>query len=538
MPTFKLDDREIPFDKGDTIIMAAYRQGIEIPHYCWHPGLSVAANCRMCLVEIAPPPGGRAMLLDIMRWDESKKDYVVDRKPKLQPACQVQATEGMVVLSNTSKHVLDARAHVQEFLLVNHPVDCPICDQAGECKLQDYWMAHQRTGKRMRDEPVHKPKAVPFGETIVYDAERCIACTRCIRFCAEVAGDHTLDLRERGNKNEVVLSPGRTLDGDYTLMTEHVCPVGALTSSHFRFKARVWLLKETPSVCPGCATGCNMWIDVDPREQRAYRNRPRDNTSVNGYWMCDDGMMTYLREHEGRLLQARVGRDSSHADVSVESAIERAAESLKKIPRGRLVVLLSAQASSEDNFVAAELARSLGAPLYLSAKGPWRGDKILRNVDQNPNRAGALAAATGTVVSSLKDLLPPPVRIVPSRPPPAPAATREEHPALSDEDEDDAVTRVSDAGAALLAAIEGQKPEAFNPEATMLDVGPMQRFAEERAQKPTEPAKFDPESTIAETPSSRLAVAGALAKKPSEPPLDTTLRETKPRVDPCSHSGA
>jgi NADH-quinone oxidoreductase subunit G len=405
MPTFKLDDREIPFDKGDTIIMAAYRQGIEIPHYCWHPGLSVAANCRMCLVEIAPPPGGRAMLLDIMRWDESKKDYVVDRKPKLQPACQVQATEGMVVLSNTSKHVLDARAHVQEFLLVNHPVDCPICDQAGECKLQDYWMAHQRTGKRMRDEPVHKPKAVPFGETIVYDAERCIACTRCIRFCAEVAGDHTLDLRERGNKNEVVLSPGRTLDGDYTLMTEHVCPVGALTSSHFRFKARVWLLKETPSVCPGCATGCNMWIDVDPREQRAYRNRPRDNTSVNGYWMCDDGMMTYLREHEGRLLQARVGRDSSHADVSVESAIERAAESLKKIPRGRLVVLLSAQASSEDNFVAAELARSLGAPLYLSAKGPWRGDKILRNVDQNPNRAGALAAATGTVVSSLKDLL-------------------------------------------------------------------------------------------------------------------------------------
>jgi len=141
-------------------------------------------------------------------------------------------------------------------------------------------------------------------------------------------------------------------------------------------------------------------------------------------------------------------------------------------------------------------------------------------------------------VSSLKDLLPPPVRIVPSRPPPAPAATREEHPALSDEDEDDAVTRVSDAGAALLAAIEGQKPEAFNPEATMLDVGPMQRFAEERAQKPTEPAKFDPESTIAETPSSRLAVAGALAKKPSEPPLDTTLRETKPRVEKPSQPPA
>ena len=405
MPTFKLDDREIPFEKGETIIQAAHRQGIEIPHYCWHPGLSVAANCRMCLVEIEPGPGQRAMMLDVLKWDAAKNDYVVDRKPKLQPACQQTAAEGMVVRSENSHFVKDARAHVQEFLLLNHPVDCPICDQAGECKLQDYYLSQQHTPKRMLDEPVHKPKAVPFGDTIVYDAERCITCTRCIRVCDELAGDHMLDLRERGNKNEIVTAPGRKLEGDYTLMTEHVCPVGALTSSHFRFKARVWTLTPVPSICPGCATGCNMFVDVDMRELRAYRNRPRDNEAVNKFWMCDDGMMTYLRETERRVLKASVRKDASREETTVEAAIERAAAGLKGVQKGWLAVLLCAQASTEDNFVMVEFARQLGAPLYLSAKGPWKGDNILRNVDQNPNRAGAVAVANNAKVGSLKDLL-------------------------------------------------------------------------------------------------------------------------------------
>ncbi len=405
MPTFKLDDIEIPFEKGETIIQAAHRQGIEIPHYCWHPGLSIAANCRMCLVEIEPGPGQRAMMLDVLKWDAAKNDYVVDRKPKLQPACQQMAGEGMVVRSESSHFVKDARAHVQEFLLVNHPVDCPICDQAGECKLQDYYLSEQHTPKRMLDEPVHKPKATVFGDTIVYDAERCIACTRCIRVCDELVGDHMLDLRERGNRFEVVVAPGRKLEGDYTLMTEHVCPVGALTSSHFRFKARVWTLKEIPSICPGCATGCNMYIDVDLRELRAYRNRPRDNEHVNKFWMCDDGMMTYLRESEGRVLKASVRKESSREETTVEAALERAAAGLKGVQKGWLAVLLSAQASTEDNFVMVEFARQLGAPLYLSAKGPWKGDEILRNVDQNPNRAGAVAVANNAKVGSLKDLL-------------------------------------------------------------------------------------------------------------------------------------
>lgn len=392
MPTFKLDGKDIPFEQGDTIIRAAYRQGIEIPHYCWHPGLSVAANCRMCLVEIEPGPNQRPMMLDVLRWDPEKKDYVPDRKPKLQPACQVVVTEGMVVKSETSPHVAEARAHVQEYLLLNHPVDCPICDQAGECKLQDYYMSQQRTPKRMRDEPVHKPKAVIFGPTIVYDAERCIACTRCIRFCDEILGDHMLDMRERGNLFEIVVAPGRRLEGKYTMMTEVVCPVGALTTRYWRHKGRVWLLKSTPTVCPGCATGCNLWIDVDPREQTAFRHRPRENLEVNRYWACDDGMVTYLTVHKDRVLHASIGRGSQARQVSLSEAIDRAANDLAKAGK-RLAVVLSATASTEDNFVLAEWARAVGATMYLSGRPPWDGDNILRHQDNNPNRAGALLAA-------------------------------------------------------------------------------------------------------------------------------------------------
>ncbi len=255
MATIKIDGREIPFEQGDTIIRAAHRVGIDIPHYCWHPGLSVAANCRMCLVEVLPPPGRPAMELDILRWDPEKNDYVPARKPKLLPACQQGCAPGMEVLSESSQHVAEARSAVQELLLLNHPVDCPICDQAGECRLQDYWLEHQRTGKRMRQEIVHKPKAVPFGPTIVYDAERCILCTRCVRVSAELAKDPVLSTRERGNLGEIVVAPGRQLDHNYSLMTEHVCPVGALTSSDFRFKARVWFLRSARTICQAAPRG-------------------------------------------------------------------------------------------------------------------------------------------------------------------------------------------------------------------------------------------------------------------------------------------
>lgn len=389
MPTFKLDDREIPFEAGDTIIRAAHRAGVDIPHYCWHPGLSVAANCRMCLVEIAPPEGRRPILLDVLRWDKEKQDYVAERKPKLVPACQQAAAEGMDVRSESSDHVGRARSAVQELLLLNHPVDCPICDQAGECRLQDYWLNHQRTAKRMRDEPVHKPKAVVFGPTIVYDGERCIVCTRCVRVSEELAKDPVLSVRERGNLNEIVVAPGRKLDHDYTLMTEYVCPVGALTSKDFRFKARVWFLRSVKSVCVGCATGCNSFTDFDPRNQKVYRYRPRENLAVNKYWMCDDGMLDYQRIHNGRVLSARV----QGAETTVAEAVAEAAAALKGVRADKIALVLSAQHSNEDNYALLTLARDAlkVGQVFISGRPPGKADDILIHADKNPNTRGVAA---------------------------------------------------------------------------------------------------------------------------------------------------
>jgi NADH-quinone oxidoreductase subunit G len=402
--TIKIDGREIPFEPGDTIIKAAHRAGIDIPHYCWHPGLSVAANCRMCLVELPPPPGRPAMKLDVLRWDPKVKDYVLDTKPKLQPACQQACAPGMEVLSESSDNVAEARSAVQELLLLNHPVDCPICDQAGECRLQDYWLEHQRTGKRMKQEVVHKPKAVSFGPTIVYDAERCIVCTRCVRFTDEIAKDPVLDVRERGNLNEIIVSPGRELDHDYTLMTEHVCPVGALTSKDFRFKARVWFLRSARTVCQGCSTGCNAYLDFDPRTNTPHRHRPRENMEVNKYWMCDEGMLSYKAAIENRLVEARVGGDESSVDDAIEAGKDLFAGHGQKTDK--VAIVLSAQHSLEDNYALYTLAKTFMnvEAFFVTGKPLGKGDDILMSEDKNPNTSGVMKLAGATPPKPLAEL--------------------------------------------------------------------------------------------------------------------------------------
>ena len=387
MPSFKLDGREIPFEPGDSIIRAAWKQGIEVPHYCWHPGLSSPANCRMCLVEIKPPEGQRGIQLDIVAWDEEAQAYRTVKKPKLLPSCQMQAVDGQEVLAETSPHVIQARSYVQEALLLNHPVDCPICDQAGECKLQDYWLAHQGTKKRMREEPVHKPKGVQFGESIVYDGERCVMCTRCVRFMEEVAKDPVLEMRERGNLNEISVAPGRKLEGNYTLMVEHVCPVGALTSTDFRFKARVWFLRSAKTICQGCAQGCNAHLDFDPRYNKAYRYRARDNHAVNSYWMCDPGMLSYKAVHENRLLEATV--NGKHA--STHAAIE-AAKGLLAGASG-VAIVHGRQQSQEDNVALAALGEALGAKVFVTGAADGFADDILIKADKNSNTAGVALLA-------------------------------------------------------------------------------------------------------------------------------------------------
>ncbi len=391
MPTFKLDGRSIPFEAGDTIIKAAWRQGIEIPHYCWHPGLSAPANCRMCLVEVLPKAGQRALTLDVLAWDEGDHEYRTVQKPKLVPACRTEVVDGLEVLSDTSEHVRKARHDVQEFLLLNHPVDCPICDQAGECKLQDYWLEHGQFTKRMRDEPIHKPKGVEFGATIVYDGERCVMCTRCIRFMAEVAKDPVLDMRERGNLNEIVVAPGRKLDGHYTFMTEHVCPVGALTTKDFRFKARVWFLRTASVVCQGCATGCNAYLDYDPRINKAYRHRPRDNARVNDFWMCDEGMMSYKEAHDGRVVGARF----RGVGVTMSVALEQVRALFEGVSGGELAIVLSAEHSLEDNWALRELGtKLLGSDrVFYSTRPQGYEDDILIHRDKNSNARGVQSLA-------------------------------------------------------------------------------------------------------------------------------------------------
>jgi ferredoxin len=224
MPTFTLDGQEIPFEPGETIIAAARRAGINIPHYCWHPDLSIAGNCRMCLVEVEG-------------W------------PKLQIACNTMPNEGMVVKAD-SDWAVNARQAVMEFLLINHPLDCPICDQAGECKLQDYAVEHGRGYSRFDEHKVEKRKKVEFSDRVVYDGERCILCTRCVRFCAEVAGKDELSVANRGDQNEIVVTPGKQLENDYSMNVIDICPVGALTSKDFRFRSRIWFMGLHPQRLP------------------------------------------------------------------------------------------------------------------------------------------------------------------------------------------------------------------------------------------------------------------------------------------------
>ncbi len=364
MPSVNIDGRDIEFEPGETIIQVTERSGITIPYYCWHPKLSVAANCRMCLVE-------------------------VEKAPKLLPACQTTCNNGMVVHTKTDR-VRDGQKSVHEFLLINHPIDCPICDQAGECKLQNYYMKFQLDSSRMREEKAHKPRLEKFGPYVIYNGERCILCTRCIRFMDEVAKDRQLGVFNRGDHAHIGIFPGQELDNPYSLNTVDVCPVGALTSSVFRFKQRVWNLKRSPSLCGGCARGCN--INVDQRSGVVFRFLPRSNDNVNECWLCDEGRLTYTRANDGRLSQAQIKKGNQIEQVSPKAALDEAGRLLKPLAQSKqgVGVALSLHATCEEAYVLGRLAKEvLGADgVTLLAHADGEADELLRVADKNPNRAG------------------------------------------------------------------------------------------------------------------------------------------------------
>lgn len=371
MPMVKVNGVKVEVDKGTTILQAAAQAGFDVPHFCYHPALSSPANCRMCLVEVE---GGR----------------------KLLPACYNPVSDGMVVKTE-SDEVVRARKAVLEFILVNHPVDCPICDKAGECKLQDYYFAYDAQESRMRSEKQHKVKAYPIGPRVVYDGERCILCTRCVRFCQEITGTNELTLADRGDKTEIRTFPGMELDNDYSMCTVDVCPVGALTSRDFRFKCRVWLLTSTESVCTGCEKGCNIHLDHFRNETQRYR--PRLNHEVNEYWMCDEGRLSYKSLHDDRLLQVKNNGAATTWHNIAQSVQSKLGKAIDEHGAEAVALILSPQAACEDLYLAKlfwEKALDAEASLYIGGNPDGPSDDFLRCSGKNPNRRG-VEAVFGTL---------------------------------------------------------------------------------------------------------------------------------------------
>ncbi|MCS1409532.1 MAG: NADH-quinone oxidoreductase subunit 3 [Verrucomicrobia subdivision 3 bacterium] len=370
-----------------TMIQACKIAGVEIPHYCYHPKLPVAGNCRMCLVEFGMPAMGRNQKL-ILNEDGTPqiRKLTLPYEPGTSRgtiACATPISPGMEIYPN-SEATKQMREAVLESLLVNHPLDCPICDQAGECKLQEYSVQHGQAVSQFAETKVHKPKQVDLGPRIMLDAERCILCTRCVRFSRDIADDDALGFVNRGSYSTLTTFPGKPFDNNYTLNTVDICPVGALTSKDFRFQMRVWFLKETQSICTSCGTGCN--ITISSREEKIYRYEPRENDAVNSCWMCDAGRLNYKWiGHKDRLTAPkRFGRSG----VTWEQSLEAIAEHLRAAASKTTAIIASARQSTEELYLLRKLADHLEAITDSPAR-TGEADKLLVNADKNPNSNGA-----------------------------------------------------------------------------------------------------------------------------------------------------
>ena len=370
-----------------TMLQACKLAGIEIPHYCYHPKLPVAGNCRMCLIEFGTPMMGPDRK-PVLNEDGSPKiaKSVLPYEPQTPRGaigCATPISPGMELYPN-SPATKQMREAVLESLLINHPLDCPICDQAGECKLQEYSLEHGQAKSRFVEQKVHKPKAVDLGPRIVLDDERCVLCTRCIRFTKDIAGDDALGIVNRGSYNTIAAWKEGAFDNNYTLNTVDICPVGALTSKDFRFQMRVWFLKETKSLCTSCGTGCN--ITIGSREGKVYRYEPRENDAVNGPWMCDAGRLNYKWiGREERLKEVR----SQKSEVrSWPAVIKELSEMLAKAAIGSVAIVASARQTTEELYLLKKLAVKLNA-ITDSVPRIGEGDKLLVNADKNPNTNGA-----------------------------------------------------------------------------------------------------------------------------------------------------
>lgn len=397
----KVDGRDIEVPKvmpdwqgkmqPTTMLQACQIAGIDVPHYCYHPKLPIAGNCRMCLVEFGTPAMGPDRK-PVMNPDGTPKilKSVLPYEPSTPRgaiACATPISPGMEIYPSSPATKI-MREAVLESLLINHPLDCPICDQAGECKLQEYSVDYGKSGSRFVEQKVHKPKAVDLGPRIVLDDERCVLCTRCIRFTKDIVGDDKLGIVNRGSYNSIASFPGTKFDNNYTLNTVDICPVGALTSKDFRFKMRVWFLKETKSICTTCATGCNTIIGS--REEVMYRYEPRENDAVNSTWMCDHGRLNYKWiNREDRLTQVQGSKLKVQSqDIGWTVALKDIAEVLRKAAAGSVAVIASARQTNEELYLLKALSTKLNA-ITDSIPRVGEGDRLLLNPDRNPNSVGS-----------------------------------------------------------------------------------------------------------------------------------------------------
>ena len=376
--TLTIDGRTVRAARGTAILEAAKAAGIEIPYYCYHPGLSVVGNCRMCLVEI-------------------------EKIPKLQPSCATPVSEGMIVRTQTPE-TLKNRRSVLEFLLLNHPLDCPVCDQAGECELQNYYMDHGAYNTRFNEDKTKRRKALPIGPYVILDQERCILCTRCVRFTREVSKTGELAVIERGHRSEIEIFPGMELNNAYSANVVDICPVGALTDRDFRFQCRVWFLGRTPSICPGCSRGCNIEIHFNERfnpryhDNRVQRLKPRHNKDVNAFWMCDEGRYSYHSiDAADRLKVPMVRENGAFKEVPWEDALRKTGQALKntleKHGSAGVALLASPQMTNEELFRLHQIFRerlNIGTIEYrVPLKDKIYSNSFLVTADKNPNSRGA-----------------------------------------------------------------------------------------------------------------------------------------------------
>ena len=396
MPKVIVDGIEVELEQGERIngIQAAQRAGIEIPHYCWHAGLTVVASCRMCLVETGtrnPETGDVTMV------------------PKLVPACQTPATPNSVFVTNSEK-VEKSRAMVEEDLLIDHPIDCPICDKAGECNLQDYHFKYGQDQRRADVRPFTSRKR-EMGDTVTLFVDRCVMCTRCVRFTREISGSSELFVINRGAHEEIDVFPGYPLDNRMSGNVVDLCPVGALGDKDFLYQQRVWFMKKHAGVCTGCSTGCS--IHVEENQDTVYRLKPRENPHINQWWMCDEGRYGYHHVHSDRRLTNVERRDGANWTVLEWSQVVREIdERFRAI--GRVAVVLSPNLTVEEAYLLGKYARTVD-PTAIVVLGPVpiEGvDETFKNgftirAEKAPNRRGVEEVVTHFMgqVATLENLL-------------------------------------------------------------------------------------------------------------------------------------